>query len=380
VLTCAWSAKAKYFWNNTSVRGARACRAFVDAWRPLRHSVVSADDHGGPSIAYLGLPAGHLNVLRLLEHQRSLRTGGASTVTPITASWSDLRAGRLPEADIVLLGAERVALRALPKDSAMILPFRMHMVVDTSCDLATVRTKMSRRERRSFTSSRRDHDWKLAEDTTTEAFESFYRDMYLPTVQRRHSEGARIESYDAALHCILPNGRLFFLYQHGTRVAGMLCLRSANDRVLTTRLLGVADGDEAHYASGAAKALYHLLIEQAVDEPVDQLDLFGTEPFMAKGIFQFKRKLGATVVLPDNHFATKVLYMVVNHSSEAVRQFLLDNPVVRLGDDNHLEPVVFRGKPHEANGHIGVTVCGLPDPVEVDLDAFLGARENHQVR
>jgi hypothetical protein len=366
------STRMNYFWNNTSAPAARACRGFVDARRPLRHAVLSTDDRGGPSFCYLGLPAGHLNVLRLLEQQRSRRTGGHSSVTPIELSWSDLRARRFPAADIVLVGAERVALRSLPSEHAMMLPFRVHMVVDTSDDLATVRSRMSRRERRAFTSSRQAHGWKLVEENSTAGFDEFYRTMYLPTLRRRHSENARIESHAAARHCILPHGRLFFLYQHNTRVAGLLCRCSADGRTITTRLLGVDNGDDEHYSSGAAKALYHLLVEQAVDEPVDQVDLFGTEAFMAKGIFQFKRKLGATVVLPENHFSTKALYLAVNRPTSAVREFLCENPVLRLEDEAGLQPVLFRDHRHPVERSAGVTVSGLPAPQEVDLDAFLG--------
>lgn len=371
MLTSTWSSRLRYAWNNTPHTAARACRAFVDAHRPLRGGVVSADDRGGPSIAYLGLPAGHLNVLRLLEAHRSRDTGGRSTVTEVPVRWADLRTGRYPDADLVLVGAERSVLRGLPDHRSITLPFRVHTVVHTDCDLPTARSRMSRRERRSFTASMREHDWKLEEDTTVESFERFYRTMYLPTLRGRHSADARIESYSAARHCILPRGRMFFLYSNGTRVAGMLCLRSADDRTLTTRLLGVAGGDDAHYASGAAKALYHLLIELAVGEPIDRLDLFGTEAFLAKGIFQFKRKLGATVVLPDNHFATKALRLVVNRPTAAAREFLCRNPVLRFGAGDRLEPVVFSDRGRPAGHDVGVTVPGLPDPVDLDLDELL---------
>ncbi len=108
-------------------------------------------------------------------------------------------------------------------------------------------------------------------------------------MRRRHGDRSRTEPARGA-HAILPRGTLLFVTSGGRRVAGVLCHWSPDRRTLTTRLLGVLDGDEQHYADGAFKAVYHLLLRWACARRVPHVDFFGTEAFLSKGIFQWKRK------------------------------------------------------------------------------------------
>ncbi|MEZ0076062.1 GNAT family N-acetyltransferase [Planotetraspora sp. GP83] len=362
-------AAARYHWNNAGNPAARAARRLVDTLGPVRQAVRSDDPAFDVSLAYAGLPIGHLNVLRLLERRRTALGGGEPLLRTVPVTWPDLRRGRFPEADIVLVGAEEARVRRLPAARAVIAPFRVHLVVDTSGGRDAVRAAISKRERWEFGRNSRHHDWALVEDGSAEALRFFYQRMHLPTMAARHREQSRTEAFTVARDHILRRGRLFFLTEDGRPVAGVLCHESGG--TLTTRLLGVLDGDARHYDSGAFKAVYHLLLGWAADRGVPAVDFYGTEAFVAKGIFQWKRKFGPHVVLPPNHFATKRLYVSVRRDTARVRDFLVANPLLEIGPSGGMRPVYFHDAARAARTEISAKARSLGEARLVDLDEFL---------
>ncbi|WP_432837906.1 hypothetical protein [Dactylosporangium sp. CA-092794] len=368
----AWSARLAYAWNNSPSWPARAARRYWDG-RGRRVPVVRSDSATGEvSIAYAGLPIGEINLLQLLEHQRTAVAGPVAGRTAATAGWHDLEAGRWPDADLVVVGAEAHRTARLPLDRALLAPFRIHLVVDVADDPEERQRRISKRERWEFRRNHKRYRWVLEEDPSPAALEFFYHRMHQPTMRRRHGERGRSERLAVARHAVLRHGTLFFLREGERRVAGVLCHRSSAG-TLTTRLLGVLDGDPAHYDSGAFKAVYHLLLEWAGEHGVTQLDLFGTEALLSKGIFQWKRKFAPRVVAPPNHFATKRMYLHVARDTPAVRDFLVANPLLAQAGGG-LEPWYFADADRPARLQISAQCPGLPEPRIVDLDAWLGAR------
>jgi Acetyltransferase (GNAT) domain len=358
----------RYHWNNTAHPLPRALRRTWDARMDLRSAVRSDDSRFDVSMVYAGLPLGHLNVLRLMERQRARLGGEKATVRPVRTSWDDLVAGHLPDADLVFVGAEEARIRRLPAERAFIAPFRVHLVVDTTGGPDTVSARISRRERWEFGRNNRRRDWSLEEDDSPEALRFFFDRMHLPTMRVRHAEQIRTESFTVARDQILRHGRLLFLTEGGRRTAGALCRMDGD--VLTTRLLGVLDGDEEHYASGAFKALYHLLLRMAAERGLSGVDLYGTEAFIAKGIFQWKRRLAPRIELPPNHFSSKRLYISVRRDTGRIRDFLVANPFLEIDESSAMRPVYFYDATRPARTDISAKAGSLGEPRMVDLDAL----------
>ncbi|MEK8146029.1 hypothetical protein NKH18_47120 [Streptomyces sp. M10(2022)] len=109
----------------------------------------------------------------------------------------------------------------------------------------------------------------------------------------------------------------------------MLC--RLEGRTLTLRLAGVDSGGAHAYSSGTYMAMYVLILQWAAEHGLTRVDLSGCEPFLSKGIFQFKRKIHPEVALPDNHFANKRLLLRVRRDSPEVRDFLTANPLLGFG-------------------------------------------------
>ncbi len=372
--TAAAGARLSYSWNNSPHPLWRALRGLYDGASRSNVATVSRVPAGQPSLAYLGLPQGQANILQLLEHQRTRAGAGPAQRERIPLTPRDLVAGRWPDADLVLVGAQAHQIAGLPDAHCVTAPFRIHLVVDVPGSPEHLQQQISRRERWEFRRNQRAHQWSLEEDSSPAAFEFFYRRMHIPTMRRRHAERSRTESRAVARHAILDRGTLMFVTQDNTRVAGVLCHWSTDHRTLTTRLLGVLDGNELHYREGAFKALYHLLLQWACRQGVPQVDLFGTEAFVSKGIFQWKRKFAPRVVLPPNHFADKHLRLYVRRDTPATRDFLTANPLITLAPATGapaLTPTYFTDAQRPPRLDLSAACPGLPPPRLIDLDRFL---------
>ncbi|MFD3550071.1 GNAT family N-acetyltransferase, partial [Streptomyces sp. NPDC058655] len=372
-------ARMAYAWNNSPAPAWRTLRRLHDGAARHVPVTVSRAAPGHPSIAYLGLPQGEANILQLLEQQRSRTSPGPVRREIGRTRLRDLASGHWPDADLVVVGAQAGQLRRLPNARAVTAPFRVHLVVDVPASAEELDGRISRRERWEFRRNQRAHQWTLEEDTSPEAFDFFYRTMHAPTMRRRHGDRSRTENPAVARHAILRHGTLMFVTSAaGVRVAGVLCHWSRDRRTLTTRLLGVRDGEQRHYDEGAFKAVYHLLLRWARENGVGHVDFFGTEAFISKGIFQWKRKFGPRVVLPPNHFSDKRIRLYVRRDTPQVRDFLVANPLLGLepGPDGPvLVPTYFTDSARPPRADLSASCPGLPAPRLVDLDAFLSGAD-----
>lgn len=366
-----------YTWNNSPHTGWRTARRLADTTGRTVTATISHGPSGGPVIAYLGLPQGEANILQLLEHQRARLTpveGPDPERRQERVTWQQLAAGGWPQADLVVVGADSSRMHRLPGAAAVTAPFRVHLVVDVPHDAEELQRQISKRERWEFNRNQRAHEWSLEEDPSPQALAFFYWRMHRPTMERRHGDRSRSESAAAARHAILPNGTLLFVTAaDGQRVAGVLCHWSADRRTLTTRLLGVLNGDERHYTDGAFKAVYHLLLRWARERRVPRVDFFGTEAFISKGIFQWKRKFSPRVVLPPNHFADKQISMYIRRDTPQVRDLLVANPLLCWDNGpggRQLVPTYFTDAQRPPRLDLSARCPGLPEPRLVDLDVL----------
>lgn len=279
----------------------------------------------------------------------------------------------LPAADIVIAGASAGQARRLPATAALVVPMRVHFVVNIDADAQQLRRRISERERWQFARNVRRYGWVWESVDDPAWFDFFYDRMYRPTMHNRHGQRERTEGRDSSYECLFRTGRLFALRENGERIAGALCHWNRGARVLTLRLLGVLDGSADHLDRGALKAVYHFLIAWAADNDVRQFDLQGTEPFLSKGTYQWKRRLGTRVILPPNHFGAKRLWFHVHRDTLAVRDFLVANPVLAESADGTLEAVYFHDAARPARLDYSAKSPGVGRTRLVDLDEFLSA-------
>lgn len=352
----AW-AHLRYQWDHGEHWWA-AAHAFADDVH-ARLRTVDRRIAGDLVIGYRGYRAGLRHVMPFLAEQlaRNDKDGARPPVT-----------GEAP--DIVFFGCSHRRVHQLADGASMVLPFRVQQLITVVPDAAAMRARVSRSERRQFSLLRRKHDWTLTVGTRDDlAF--FYERMHLPTMDSRHGEATRSTDWTTARECLFERGMLFFIEEQGRRVAGVLCRRDDDGRTLRMRLLGVLDGDEQHYRSGAVKAIWYLAVEWASENGVDLIDMSGGEPFPGKGVFQFKRRLHPVTTLPTDHFGAKRLCMRVLRDTDAVRDFLVATPMLAIDEAGRLTAVHFFDDQRAANTRIVGVGPGIERSVQIDLGEFL---------
>lgn len=355
--------EARYRWHNSTDPRVGDCHRLLDRLTSARPRLTVSHPVGdGAVVAYAGLDDGLLHVLPFMEQQRGpvLRRESRRT------AWAGLDA---PEADLLLVG-HTTGQRLDPAGLAHVdLPFRVNLVVRPGTDADAVPARLSRKARQQYQREQRSRRRDLEVATGQQDFEFFYHRMHRPTMSRRHGHATRTERFDTALHSLFGRGVLFFLRERGRRVAGMLCRREPDALVL--RLVGVLDGADDAYRSGTYLALYVAILRWAAGAGVPEVDLSGSEPFLSKGIFQFKRKLHPLVRLPANHFAGKRLRLVVRRDTPAVRDLLVANPVL-VPAGGGFTALYFLDQARTPRLELRWRTGGVLGYRVVDLDEFLG--------
>lgn len=365
--------RVAYHWRNSgSPFLVRLRMAWDGRGRRLLPSVRS--EQGGMSVSYTGLPEGLAYTLEFTELRRECAGDRAKRVSA-TITGRDLRSGTtaLPDADIVIVGTSAYQVPRLPATASLVAPMRVHFVVDIDVDAQQLRRRISERERWQFSRNVRRYGWVWHAVEDPAWFDFFYDRMYRPTMHKRHGQRERTESKGSSYECLFRTGRLFALCENGERIAGALCHWNRTSHVLTLRLLGVLDGSEEYLDRGVFKAVYHFLIAWAADNDIRQFDLQGTEPFLSKGTYQWKRRLGTRVILPPNHFGAKRLWLHVRRDTPAVRDFLVSNPILAEAPDRTLEAVYFHDAHRPARLDYSAKSPGVDRTRLVDLDEFLSS-------
>ncbi|MER5432306.1 GNAT family N-acetyltransferase [Streptomyces sp. NPDC002588] len=359
-----------YLWRNGEGALIRGAHRSVDAVTS-RHAVwvESRGADGTPNLVYAGLPEGIHLTLPFLEQQ----TGSASAAarTSSRRRWDSLSTEAAgSDADLVITGHDTRHARHLPQARSLTLPFRVSLVVALG-DGTDVLQRVSRKDRQQFARQQRSSRWNLEVAGTDADFAYFYDRMHMPTMRARHGGSARSEGRAIARAEIFRKGMLFFLRQSGERVVGALCRVKPAGKTLVLRLVGVADGDPAHYRGGTYTALFLHVLQWAAQHGMARVDLGGCEPFISKGTFQFKRKFHPEVVLPANHFRHKRLRVTVVRDTEPVRRFLVENPMIALDTRNRLTAVYFHDGRRPARAGLPWRTAGMASAVHLDLDTFL---------
>ncbi|MGD0064058.1 MAG: GNAT family N-acetyltransferase [Streptosporangiaceae bacterium] len=366
--------RARYAWHQSGHPTVLGVRGTINSQLLPFVSAVSAAGPDAPSLGYAGVPHGLGKVLQTLEARREA-VGAVTTVTErARVHRADLFGGAWPAADLVAVGCSAAQVTALPLRSALVLPFRMHFVVDLSGGPEQWRGAISRRERQWFSARRKERDWALEVATDEDAFRFFYHQMHLPTMRSRHGERTRSEPEDSALECLFRSGLLAFATANGKRLAGVLCHRSKDGATINIRLLGVLDGAKEMYELGALKAVYHLLLEWADGQGIRQVDLGGAEAWLSPGLFQWKRRFAPNIVLAPNHLGRLRVWFHAPRDTAPVRDFLVANPVLEITGDREFGAVYFHDDHRPARLDLAYACPNVREHRTVHLDDFLPTR------
>src|SRR5512143_2013449 len=156
-------------------------------------------------------------------------------------------------------------------------------------------------------------------------FDTFYYDMYLPTVQKQFGDLVLIEPYEDLKSTFLEGrGVLLFVTENGSPVAGSLIF--FQDKTLVEYRVGVLHGDRDYVKRGAQSAINYFEIRFALERSCDLYDMLGSRPFLEDGVYGHKRQWGATVSHYDE-LKTWVYFFILDHGDKTARLFEM-NPLI----------------------------------------------------
>jgi hypothetical protein len=350
--------RAGYAWELSERPLLIAMRAGLDTRIRRPATAVSIAGPQAPRIGYSGPRHGLVKLLQFLEERQEAMGAGPATVEP-----------GLGGADLVAMACSVDTARRMPGAASLVLPYRLHLVVDMPEAPGEWRRAVSRRERQWFNARSKAADLALEIATDDASFHFFYDRMHTPTMRERHGHRARSEARDVAYTCLFRGGLLAFATVDGRRVAGVLCQRGPG--TVTVRLLGVLDGAQSAYRDGAMKVLYHLLLDWADRNGLRQVDFGGTEAWISKGIFQWKRRFGPRLAHAPNHFGTYRVWWHARRDTPAVRDFLVANPLLEMTGDTAMQAVYFHDDDRPARLDLPYACANVDRHRTAHLDRFL---------
>ena len=230
-----------------------------------------------------------------------------------------------PAADLTVVRVDRLSARLLFDDDYLTVPEWVGTRLLMPVDLALL-AKRSNSVADDIRRTRR--DWPQCDISGPEAFDDFYRRMYLPYIRMRHGPRTHVRSA-SSLRQAVRHGGILWVCDAGKRVAGGVFER--NGGKLDWVAIGVADGNVEWLKKGAVAALYFHLIDYARQHGCTQIDLRGSRPSLADGLLRYKRKWGAVLYERRDVFWSTLVHW--NRLDGAVVQFLSHTPLIfRHGD------------------------------------------------
>lgn len=367
-------ARLRYSWRLGTSDGLAVVRDAVDGHlrRSLHAMALSASD-GRLGLCFAGTGEAVKAYVPYLE-QRVERHCERSVVreSSIVRRAGLAEALRSTGAGITLVADTGRHVARLPPERSLILPYRLHQVVRITGGFEEMFERLHKTDRWRFNRYRRRHELTWEHATGLADLDFFLERMHGPTMRERFGARAVTEDPITARECLFRRGYLFFLRSGGERIAGALCRWDGRNGTLRYRLNGVLDGADAYRRDGAFTAIYYFLIEWAAENGAKAVDLSGSVPFLARGIFQSKRRLHAHVELARTPARNQRVRLQVARDTPMVRQFLVDNPVIACGRDGGLEAVYFYDGDRPPRDDVMWRSPGITGRRTVDLDAFLG--------
>lgn len=292
---------------------------------------------GGPlTVSYAGFEyaKGHIKSMLFLEEPAEKEIGRV----PI---WQLGRLADLTDTDLSYVVADKRVVKRLPRQNALVMPYRTRLTLDVRGEWEDVVQRFSRSVRRNELRLVRKYSYTYRPSHSDADFKMFYHSMYVPTMKQRHADLADVMSLEEACQ-YFRRGVLLLVERERQCVAGVVCFPER--KVFYAIIMGVLNGDEELMRKeGAGAALYYSFIHYPNQQGYDALDFWGSKPYF-KAMFSYKRKWGATLGIPPD--MPQRIWLKVRRNPPAVRRFLTDNPCITLDDEGALWGLIFSDDLH----------------------------------
>jgi len=243
--------------------------------------------------------------------------------------------------DLVFVESSQHLIGKLAHQSAVILPFRVQFMLDLQGEWELVEQRFRPNTRRNIGKAQGYACCEYEISRQAQDVKMFYDKMYLPTVRERHGRLAAILPESEAYQ-YLRHGWLFLVKRDSVYVCGSLGYARQDTAEFIE--MGVLNGDMQLMREGVIEAMNYLRIRWAHQEGYKALSFGECWPFLS-GIFQSKRKWGATVSVPSHEH--KQIWVKIQRNTPAASHFLKNNPCVIVDGEGRLNGLIITDDPDQ---------------------------------
>ena len=223
-------------------------------------------------------------------------------------------------ADLTVVEGSWLFSRFLGERGFFVSP-RVDFVLDINGSIEDIQSRASRDKQRRFRQvAGAGYSFEVTRDLG--ALESFYYDMYLPHMAKRHA-GCSLPISFAECKELFLQGELLLVKSGEACISGNLLVPRGGE--LHSPVLGVKDVEKK--LTLGSYAAYYFSIVVGVQRGFARMDFGEAPPFMQDGLFQFKKDLGMWV-RPASGSGAQVFGVRFSGVGEAVRGFLSAFPFV----------------------------------------------------
>jgi hypothetical protein len=190
------------------------------------------------------------------------------------------------------------------------------------------------------------------------AIRRFYEELYVPHLKRRFGEAAYIEPEWKIRYCV-ESGTLMEIHREGELMAAQVLWGSRGS--LHFLWSGLTREEYGRETRGAFPALYYYGIVHAFENGFAEADYCGSRPVLADGIFQLKRRWGASV---HDGWSRDTLFIRPRRLSGACLELLGRSPLIV----------------RDAGGLAGRVLCGAAPAGFADVERAVQAWASDGIR
>jgi hypothetical protein len=242
--------------------------------------------------------------------------------------------------DIIIVHAAEHLIRELPRQNAVVLPHYVHHILDVRGDWQDVRLRFHKTVRGHELRLVRKYGYEYDVSHDRQDLETFYYQMYVPTMNERHDELSTPLSI-GEVYQYFRHGCLFRVMRDGDWVSGVVC--HFQQDVLIADIMGVKNADVRLIHEGAASTIYYAAVHWANRHGYEAVNFLGTGPYLGEGGFQYKRKWGTAISVPPH--LHRQIWIKVRRITPAVSRFLKENPLV-VDENEKLHGLITVDDPH----------------------------------
>lgn len=256
--------------------------ALLPRSRRLLRVELTAATSATPAVVYVGEGESLGYLARLHSSPRAEK---ASDRVPLGAL-PRLTASR-PDDELWYLELNRLLAPLLPSGS-----WKSHPWITQKVQLGKGSGRRAGRAREGTYGRRiRQHGLSYRLETEPAAIATFYRELYLPYVRWRFGDACHPRP-QRQLERAARSGFLLQVRDRQRWLAGVVCRLTRNE--VTALAFGLSTPYAELLHRGALSAASYFLIQWAESERLDAVNLLRSRPHLGDGVFEHKRRLGAT--------------------------------------------------------------------------------------